>query len=292
MISQEIWVVFVKGISTGIMYGLVGACFSTIFYCSGIVNFAQGSIAMLGGFASYLVGTKLGLPFPVVVTMVCVMPVFCSLLIYWLFAEPLVKANVDRANISLGVFGAAFIIQGIVGWLTDYRYFKVPSLVHLEPIAVVSRLTISKQYALIIGTSFMVVGAYYFFLYHTKAGLALRATGVNADLTSLSGINLSRVRTNAWVISGIGAGIAGALIAPLVVANALMGTDLIINAFIAAAIGGFGNPLAALVGGLAVGLVGSVSDMYITKGSGQAITLTIMLIFITFRPQGILGERE
>jgi len=113
--------------------------------------------------------------------------------------------------------------------------------------------------------------------------------GINADMASLSGINPTLTRALAWVIAAVICGIAGFLALPIALPSAIMGLPLVIYGFIAAVLGGFGYPFAALVGGIILGLILQFITAYISGGLAEFIMFILLLIVLMVRPAGILG---
>jgi branched-chain amino acid transport system permease protein len=123
-------------------------------------------------------------------------------------------------------------------------------------------------------------------------GLGIRATGTDAYMAALAGMKLTRTRMLAWALSAGITGIAGFLVAPLMLSSPLMGLPVVVNGFIAAIIGGFGNPLAAVVGGVVLGLLIQFFTGYISAGFGELLVFIALILVLAFRPQGIMGVIE
>jgi branched-chain amino acid transport system permease protein len=111
-------------------------------------------------------------------------------------------------------------------------------------------------------------------------------------MAALLGIRLTNTRMLAWCISAGITGIAGFLIAPLMLSSALMGLPVVVNGFIAAIIGGFGKPMAAVLGGIILGLMIQFFTGYVSSGLGEVLVFIALIVVLAFRPQGILGELE
>jgi len=278
----------VTGISMGCTFGLVGLAFTAIFNASRVINFANGDLAVVGAFAASLFVFS-GKAHPVIGFLaVLALPVVAGLLINWL-VEPSVKRKAPIINSILITMGGGLIIVGLIGIYTNFSYFNTGYVFGTKPLLLGGILRISPQYAAILVVTAALSLAYWLFLNKTALGLALRALGINADMASLVGINTMTYRMLTWASSSIISGIAGFLIAPLIVPTALMGLPVVVNGFIAAVIGGFGHPLAAVTGGIILGLLIQFFSAYVHGGMAQLVVFPVLLVVLVFRPTGIWG---
>jgi len=289
---MELFVITVTtGICIGVIYGLVGLSFTAIYNASKIVNFSQGVLAMVGAFVGHLFVFNAKVPLYLGVVLCMAIPAICGLWVNRFFSEPLLKRNVPLVTTFLATLAGALIIEGLVGGYTHFAYFETRFVFGKEPVTF-GLFRISRQYlAIIIAAAVLCIG-YWFLLNKTKIGLGINATGIDPDMASLVGINLSRTRMLAWAISCGITGIAGFLVAPLILATPLMGLPVVVDGFIAAIIGGFGNPLAAVLGGIILGLLRYFFIGYISAGLGDLCVFIALLLTLALRPQGIIRVRE
>lgn len=282
------FITLVTGIAVGCTFGLVGLAFTAIFNASKIINFANGDLAMVGAFAGAVFLFPREIHPAIGFFGVLAMSIIAGLCIHQL-TEPSVKRGAPLINTILITLGAGLILSGSVGLYTKFGYFRDAFLFGTQPF-VLGAMRISPQYTAIIVTTALLSLAYWFLLYRTHLGLTLRALGINSDMASLSGINAVTHRGLTWGISAAISGIAGFLIAPLMVPSALMGLPLVINGFIAAVVGGLGNPLAAIIGGIVVGLLLQFFSAYVSAGNAQFTMFLLLLTVLMVRPKGILGR--
>jgi branched-chain amino acid transport system permease protein len=277
----------VTGVSMGCTFGLVALAFTAIFNASRVINFANGDLAVVGAFAASLFVFS-GKAHPVIGFLaVLALPMVAGLLINWL-VEPSVKRKAPIINSILITMGGGLIIVGLIGIYTNFSYFNTGYVFGTKPL-LLGGIRISPQYAAILVATAALSLAYWLFLNKTALGLALRALGINADMASLVGINTTTYRMLTWASSSIISGIAGFLIAPLIVPTALMGLPVVVNGFIAAVIGGFGYPLAAVTGGIVLGLLIQFFSAYVHGGMAQLVVFPVLLVVLVFRPTGIWG---
>jgi branched-chain amino acid transport system permease protein len=277
----------VTGVSMGCTFGLVALAFTAIFNASRVINFANGDLAVVGAFAASLFVFS-GKAHPVIGFLaVLALPMVAGLLINWL-VEPSVKRKAPIINSILITMGGGLIIVGLIGIYTNFSYFNTGYVFGTKPL-LLGGIRISPQYVAILVATAALSLAYWLFLNKTALGLALRALGINADMASLVGINTTTYRMLTWASSSIISGIAGFLIAPLIVPTALMGLPVVVNGFIAAVIGGFGYPLAAVTGGIVLGLLIQFFSAYVHGGMAQLVVFPVLLVVLVFRPTGIWG---
>jgi branched-chain amino acid transport system permease protein len=281
-------ITLVSGIAAGCTFGLVGLAFTAIFNASRIINFANGDLAMVGAFAGSVFLFPREIHPAIGFFGVLAISIIAGLFIHQL-TEPSVKRGAPLINTILITLGAGLILSGSVGLYTKFGYFRDAFLFGTQPL-VLGAMRISPQYIAIVATTALLSLAYWFLLYRTHLGLTLRALGINSYMASLSGINAVTHRGLTWGISAAISGIAGFLIAPLMVPSALMGLPLVINGFIAAVVGGLGNPLAAIVGGIVVGLLLQFFSAYVSAGNAQFTMFLLLLIVLMVRPKGLLGR--
>ena len=130
------------------------------------------------------------------------------------------------------------------------------------------------------------------FFKRTRIGKALTGLGDNALLARASGFPVGRLFSYAFVFSGLVGGIAGIVSAPISYTGYWIGTRLVIKGFVAAAVGGFNNPLGALLGGLIIGFFESFTAGFISSRLKDLITIILLLLVLRLRPQGLMGERQ
>jgi len=146
---------------------------------------------------------------------------------------------------------------------------------------------VDSQGALIVLTTLALVIAYWLLLNKTRTGAALRATGFNREVSTLLGIQTSRMVCLSFVISSVIAAIAGILCAPLSAYTALDGLPLAVNGFIALIVGGWGNPYAAVLGGITLGVIRALLTGYFSSTHAELATFVVLLFVLTVKPSGI-----
>ncbi len=287
---KNFMIILLSGISLGSIYGLVALTFTSIYNASRVINFAQGEFVMLGALGAFIFTGVLHLP--VVLTFIATIALVClvGLMIQLIMVNPLMVRGSPAFTLLLGTLSTGMIISGTVGVGTEYAWLRIDPLMGSMPVHFLG-IPAMPQNLLIIGSTLVLVFAYWFFLRRTFAGMALRATGADGDMASLVGIRRSRVVGLAFIISAAMSAIAGILVAPIAHASATMGLPLVIKGFIACIFGGLGNPFAAVLGGLVLGIIGAFLTGYYSSVYAEIVTFAILLLILIPRPEGLFGER-
>jgi branched-chain amino acid transport system permease protein len=148
---------------------------------------------------------------------------------------------------------------------------------------------ISPQVLWVLGTVALVVLALHVFLRYTLQGRAMRACSSNPDAAMLAGINIPNMRTLSFGLSAALGALAGCVISPMTMTHYEMGGPLAIKGFAAAILGGLGNPMAAVAGGLIVGVLESVSVSRLPAVYSDVAAFAILLLVLFVRPHGLFG---
>jgi branched-chain amino acid transport system permease protein len=279
------------GLGLGSVYGLVGLVLVVTFNATRVINLAVGEFVMIGAVVSSVLVSTAGIPFFWSILIIIGGAIVIGIALNWLIVSPLLEKNVALIMIIIGTYAGALLISGSTGTLTNFAYLGTPPLAPL----VSTRIwifPIVPQYGICMVATLAIVVVYWLFLNRTFVGWAFKATSINRDMCRLLGISTSRMIGVAFAISaGIGA-IAGLLVGPMSNVNALMGFPMMINGFIASVLGGMGNPYAAVVGGLVVGLLNVFIAGYFAPGYAQLATFLLLMGILYVRPFGLFGVHE
>ncbi|MEP7457264.1 branched-chain amino acid ABC transporter permease [Phyllobacterium sp. SB3] len=287
--SSALAQVLVSGIGVGCIYGLIAIGFCVIYNASGIVNFSQGAFVMLGGMLTHFFMTYYNFPMPVAAVTAVVLVVVVGVAIERLVVRPLWNRNASMFAMILATLAVQIVVERATLLFLGDQPKALPVFTDLPPIMLGS-VAVSYQLLWNVGASILLVVILGVFFKRTLIGKALRACAVDRQAAQLQGIPVSRMLSLAFAISaGLGA-IAGILIAPTQYTAFNVGTPFAISGFIAAIIGGFGRPVGAFAGGLVLGVSQSFASVAFGSGQKNIAALTILLIFLFFRPSGIMGK--
>lgn len=283
----EVLQFLLAGVMVGSIYGLVGIGFTTVYNVTGIVNFAQGDFAMVGALSAITLNA-IGLPLFVAILLALVIVGVLAAVVERFAVRP-IGPNVIRGIII--TIGVGVVLQGVavIVWSTDA--YPMPAFSGETPFSILGA-TVVPQTLWVIGTAAVLMVALYLFFQRTYLGKAFRACAVNPFAAQIVGIKLKNMRVVGFVLSGVFGAIGGIIVAPIALTQFDSGLSLGIKGFVACIIGGFGNPVGAALGGLLLGILEAFSSGYLDSGMKNAIAFVLLMLFLAFRPGGILGDFE
>jgi branched-chain amino acid transport system permease protein len=280
--------VIVSGISQGCIYGLIALGFVLIYKATETVNFAQGELMMLGAFLGLTATAVLGLPYWAAIA--------AALLVMAAFGFVLERAVLNPIlgqpafAIVMVTIGIGFVARGVVtmipGWGTDTHVIEAP---FRGEVLRAGGLVIAAEHLVIIAATIALAAVLYLFFRYSRVGVAMQAASQNQLAAYYMGIPVRRLNGLIWAISAAVAALAGLLLAPLTFVHVNMGF-IGLKAFPAAVVGGFGSLPGALVGGIVIGVVESLSGVYLPEGFKDVAAYVVVLIVLAVRPTGLFGE--
>lgn len=288
---ERFFQLFIDGIATGAIYALVGLAIVLIFRSTGLVNLAQGEMAMFSTFIAWqLVAWGLNIWLALVITMV--VSFFGAMAIQRVIIRPVQHASeLTIVIVTLGLFLA---FNSLAGWIWGYlvKSFPDPFPAKIWEFGDV-RLTAST-----LGTAavlLVLAGALFALFQFTKVGLAMRAVAYNVESSQLVGIRVNQMLMLGWGLSAALGAAAGVFIAPKLFLDPNLMFGVLIYAIAAAAVGGLDSPVGAVVGGLSIGVIENLAGSYIGfVGTDLKILVPLVLIVavLLLRPQGLFGSRQ
>ncbi|HNH36713.1 MAG TPA: branched-chain amino acid ABC transporter permease [Rhodocyclaceae bacterium] len=281
----------VSGIAQGCIYGLIALGFVLIYKATETVNFAQGDLMMVGGFAALTAMAIAGFPFWLAFLCTVVALFLLGMATERMVLRPLLghpSFTVVMVTIGIGYMGRGLVTM-IPGWGTDTHTLPVPYKDEVIHVGGEDGLVISMEHLAIIVTTLLLIAVLYLFFRYTRLGIAMQATSQNQLAAFYMGIPVRRINMLIWGISAAVSGVAGILLAPITFVHANMGF-IGLKAFPAAVVGGFGSIPGALVGGLVIGLVESYSGFYLPEGFKDIAAYVVVLVMLAVKPTGLFGE--
>ncbi len=276
-----------NGIAVGCIYGLVALGFVLIYKATEVVNFAQGELLMLGAFFAYTYIGILGMPYWLGALLAVASMAVLGGLLDSVVMRPVV-GQPTFAYVMLTI-GLGIIIRAVVtmipGWGVETYSIDTP---YANAVIKVAGLVISVDYFVIVITTCVLVAVLYGFFSFTRFGVAMQASSQNQLAAYYLGIPVKRVFSMIWGISASVAAIAGILLAPVDLIDSSMGF-IGLKAFPAAVLGGFGSIPGALVGGVIIGVIESLSGFYLPPGFKDVAAFIVLLVVLIVRPEGLFG---
>jgi branched-chain amino acid transport system permease protein len=278
----------ITGLGLGSMYGLLALGFYMTYAVSSTVNFAQGSTMMLGAVLCFTFGVTLGWPMGLAVCVAILLCGLWSIVVERVAVRPFVRRRTDAWLMATVAFG--IVVDNVV----LFTFGKDPRGMPRGPL-VTETLQIGDVQVQPIQLLIPLVGLGLAFglsllTRHTRYGKAMLAVVQNEVAARLMGINVSRAVTTAYAISGILAGIAGILIAPLFTVSSTMGTLFGIKAFAVAILGGITNPWGVVCAGLIYGVVEAMIGASLGSTYTQIVAFSLVILALALRPDGLFGR--
>jgi branched-chain amino acid transport system permease protein len=278
----------ISGIAQGCIYGLIALGFVLIYKATETVSFAQGELMMLGAFLGLSLVTVLGLPFWLAaVCTVVVMAVF-GLLVERAIIRPILGQ--PAFSIVMLTIGISYIARGAITMVpnigTDTHVLPVP---YKGELLKLGALTLDVEQLVVIAATAILCAVLFALFRYTRIGIAMQASSQNQLAAYYMGIPVQRLNGLAWGLAAGVAAIAGLLLAPITFVHANMGL-IGLKAFPAAVVGGFGSLPGAIVGGLVIGLVESLSGFFLPEGFKDIAAYVVVLLMLMVRPNGLFGE--
>jgi branched-chain amino acid transport system permease protein len=276
-----------SGITAGAVYALVALAFVLIYKGTRVVNFGQGEQVMLGGYLVLVLNTFAGLPFWLAVTLALILAGLLGLLIEFLVLRRIIASSPLTKIIAMLAIG--LILREGVRAIMGPNAYPFPFLLSPAPVAVGGVLLTPANIAIVVA-ALGVMTLFYVFFRFARLGKALRAACENRVAASLMGISVPFVFSTIWVLASVLAGIAGLLLAPLVTLTPDMGL-VAIKGWVAAVVGGFTSLPGAVVGGVVIGVVETVSGSFVSTALKDGITYLLLIAILIVRPSGLLERR-
>jgi len=278
--------ILVTGLVNGGVYALLAMGFSLIFGVARIVNIAHTAFYMLAAYCFYALlvrgGLSVALAAPLAVGAVTALAVVC----YRLFIEPVRQ---HEAAVLIATIALATIFQELMLHVFGGSFLGIPSTV--SGTVTFLGVGIPTQRLLILVVAAAMLAGTWLVLYRTRLGLAIRATANDLEVANLMGMNVRGVAMATVAISVGLAAIAGVVVAPVFVVDPFMWLAPLITMLSIVVLGGLGSIKGSLVGALVIGYVEAITVFALPQGAflKGAVALSIMVIVLLVRPEGLFG---
>ena len=279
----------ISGIAQGCIYGLIALGFVLIYKATETVSFAQGELMMLGAFCGLACMTFLGFPF-----WLSVLSSIAAMAAFGVFLERLVIRPIlgqPAFSVVMLTIGIGYVARGLITMIpgigTDTHTLPVP---YKDQIWKLGGLVLNVEQMVVIAVTALLSGVLYLVFSRSKVGLAMQASSQNQLAAYYMGIPVKRLNGLVWGLAAAVAAIAGLLLAPITFVHANMGF-IGLKAFPAAVVGGFGSLPGAIVGGLVIGIVESLSGFYLPDGIKDVAAYVVVLIMLMVKPNGLFGDK-
>jgi branched-chain amino acid transport system permease protein len=288
-IYLQVLQLIISGIAQGCIYGLIALGFVLIYKATETVSFAQGDLMMMGAFCGLALMTLLGFPFWLAVPSAVLAMAAFGLLTERVVIRPILGQ--PAFSIVMLTIGIGYVARGAITMLpnigTETHTLPVP---YKDAIAKLGGLVINIEQMVVIAATAVLCAALFALFRYSKLGIAMQASSQNQLAAYYMGIPVQRLNGLVWGLAAGVAAIAGLLLAPITFVHANMGF-IGLKAFPAAVVGGFGSLPGAIVGGLIIGVVESLSGFYLPEGFKDVMAYVVVLAMLMLKPNGLFGEK-
>jgi branched-chain amino acid transport system permease protein len=278
----------IEGLATGSIYGALALAIVLVNRATGLINFAQGGMAVLSTFVAYAL-FNLGAPLALAILGAIVFAFALGAVLERLIVRPFERGDPDTAVVvTIGLF---VLLGGISAFSFGYEPRQFPSFFGLETLTGV--FVSLRSLGTIVVLAVVVVLLQLLFR-GTKLGLAMRAVADNPVSASLSGLPVSRLLMIGWGLASVLGVIAGVLVAPQLFVSPGMLDFVLVYALAAAILGGLDSPLGAVVAAWFIGVIENLAGAYIDVVGNDlkiAVPFVVMIIILIVRPQGLFGRK-
>ncbi len=288
---NSLFVFIIFGITIGVVYGMVALGISLIYSGLDIVHFAHGEIYMFGAFFGLVMAKDMSIPYPAALIGAMVLAGLMGMLIERVFYRRLTRSGGGYTVAGMGMiicgFGMSVALMNVAFliWGADAKPFSINLGMPLQ----LGNISIPQSYIITAVISFLLMGMLHFFLKYTKLGLAVRAVAQNKDIAYLMGINVPVFISLIFGLACALAAAAGVLIGPMQSVQVEMGYLMLMKAFAAAVVGGFGSLPGALLGGILVGIFENLGAAYISPSHKDIYAFLLLILVLMIRPSGLFG---
>lgn len=294
---EKILEVFINGLSTGAVYSLLALGFVLIFKSTGIINFAQGELAMIGAFVCYTFATLMQLPYLAAFAVTMGVGLILGAMIDVVFFRRMVGEHMfSTIMVTVGLASILTSSAGII-WGHDVYPLKSP---FTHKTLELGNIILSQGAVYTIGVSILLFVVFVFFFNRSLLGIAMKGAAEDPDTAGLMGINVKRIHTVAWAIGTLTAAVAGIFLAEQSFVRLTM-SHTGIKAMSAAILGGMDSLRGAILGGAIVGVIEGFAANYLSGtevagfhfGDVKDVTaFAIMIVVLMIRPRGIFGKEK
>jgi len=282
----------VSGLASGGIYGALALALVLIHRATGVINFAQGEMAMFSTYILWTLTTNHGFSYWPAFAVTLLVSFLGGIGIHQAVIRPVERGS--QIRVVIVTIGLLLVINGLATWIWTGEVRAVESPFGRRTLDV-GGVAISVQDIGTIVVCLVAVAALWAFFQFTKIGLALRAAAVNPAEARLVGVRVPWMLGLGWGLAAVLGAIAGMLTAPTNFLDPNMMQSVLIYAFAAAVLGGIDSPVGAVVGGLMLGVGLNLLGTYVDFVSAELqlpAALLVILVVLLVRPAGLFGKPQ
>jgi branched-chain amino acid transport system permease protein len=278
----------VSGLTQGCLYALVALALVVIFNASGVLNFAEGAMGMAGAYIAWMLFANYGVSYHLAFLAALVLSFALGVAVQlFLLGRMRGASPMMQIVATLGLF---MFLEGMFGLFFGYNPRLLPQPTRLSPL-VIGDLVVTPGTILGLAILAGVGGALALLFKRTQFGLAVRAITQNEYAARLMGLRIGRTLAITWGLGVLLGTAAAILAAPLTSLTPNMMDTIVVYAFAAAIIGGFGSLIGAVAGGLFLGVVNNLIVAFLAPEFSMSFIFLLLLLVLYAKPNGFFGQR-
>ncbi len=280
----------INGLRSGSIYALIALGYTMVYGIAKMINFAHGDIIMVGAYALYVLIALLKVPVMAAVFLTIIICSVLGIIIEKVAYKPLRKA--PALSVLITAIGVSFFLQSLALLIFKPNPIAFKSIINVNSIRI-GDITISGVSLVTFIITFICMVSLTYFINKTKTGAAMKAVSEDKAAAELMGINVNRTISITFAIGSGLAAVAGILfVCQYQSIQPTLGALPGIKAFVAAVLGGIGSIPGAMIGGLVLGLIESISKAYISSQLSDAIVFGVLVVVLLVKPSGLLGKNR
>ncbi len=278
----------VGGVAQGAVYALVALSMTVLYRATTAVNFGQGDLVMLGAFGAYAGVVLLHLPFAVVAAAVAALAFALGMLI-----ERGLLRRVRRGShlaMAMMTVGIGFFLRGVVRFVWGREVLPMPEVFDFDPM-IWGDVLITADNVAVLAAVLVVAGLFFALFYGTHVGQLAQAMFQSERGAALIGVDVQRFHAVMWGVGVLMGAAAGILIAPITSLDPDLGAGVLMKAFAAMTLGGFGSLPGCIVGALLLGVAEQLLGAYVSTALIDITAYLVIVGVLVVRPSGLFGRR-
>ena len=281
--------VLLSGLAIGAIYGLVGMGFAIGFYVTRVINFAEGQLLMVAVMVAAAIARAGVSPVIGIVGGIAAASL-AGIVTYLVAIRPVLIFNRFSFAWLVSTLGVGLILENLAAIIWGSTSTSFPTLLNGTSVHI-GNATLSLQELVTIGVAIAMATAFELVRKRTLLGKVGMAVALDPEMASAVGVNTTAVAVAAFALAGLFAGVAGVLIGPITYANPYLGETYGIAGFVALMIGGTERPVAAMVGGLILGILGQAANTVINTQASDWFPFVVVVVILLLLPEGLFSIR-
>lgn len=279
----------INGLSLGSVYALIAVGYSLVYSILLFSNFAHGGFLVIGGYLCYYALNSLGANIWVAGLVSLVGSGLCAVLTERLAYKPIRERTSVTLYLLIASMGMSIVIENLFVIFAGGRFRALPPVIPTSPVNLFGLATTSAFDLLSLAAAVVFLGGLQLFLTRTKWGLAIRAAAYDLRTAGLMGVNVGRLISIVFFVSGLLASVGGIFLSVRYTLYPQLGS-ITIKAFVAAVIGGLGSLPGAVVGSLILGLAEMLTAGFLSSQLRDLVVFSLLVVTLIVRPSGLFGK--